>query len=103
MPTRSSSDTRGASAVLTVSTTFCSCRILLCLRLCSSAAGAVTGSIETLGRRTTDVSASPTPPARLTAAVDQRYGHTTWDRREPPLEGVGRPPRPYLDEGSAER
>ena len=45
MVTRTSSVTRGMSAVTMVSTTFCSCRILLCLRLCRSAVGADVGSL----------------------------------------------------------
>src|SRR4051812_33540109 len=43
--TRSSSEMRGVSSVFTVGTMFCSGRILLCLRLCWKAAGAVLGSL----------------------------------------------------------
>ena len=43
--TRSSSRARGVSAVMMVRITFCSCSTLLCLRLCSSAVGANSGSL----------------------------------------------------------
>ena len=43
--TRSSSGTRGVSAVMMVRMTLCSCSTLLCLRLCNSAVGANSGSL----------------------------------------------------------
>ena len=43
--TRSSSSVRGVSAVTIVRMMFCSCSTLLCLRLCSSEAGAKSGSL----------------------------------------------------------